>query len=348
MRWIRIAFRWSLKGLALLLALAAIVVGAGWWYLHPSMREIRGVVYGQRRGHNLTMDVLQPVRPTGVGVVMVVSGSWKSNPSGGSNWIAAPFVRQGQTVFAVCHVSQPEATVMEIVEDMHRAVRFIRHHAGDYGIDPARLGVTGGSSGGHLSLMLATCGGPGGVASQDPIDRGDSSVQAAAVFFPVTDLLNLGPSTENPGDGGPPIHFVKAFGAQSTDPPAWQQIGRNVSPIYHVTPKLPPILIEHGDADTLVPLDQSIRFCERARASGCDVELVVEPGCKHGWLTMLWDVRKFALWFDRRLIGIVRRRFARNGGGLEPASQPGKALDGWLSSRRFDKPFCHELSCSDH
>ena len=301
MKRIRIAFLWALKALGLVVVLGAIIAVAGWWYLHPSMQETRGVVYGHRHGHDLTMDVLQPRRPNGIGVMVLISGSWKSDRSGGRNWIAAPFVRQGQTVFAVSHVSQPEATVMEIVDDMQRAARFIRHHARDYGIDPGRLGVTGGSSGGHLSLMLAARGGPGAVSSLDPIDREDSSVQAAAVFFPVTDLLNLGPSTENPGDGGPPIHFVKAFGSHSTDPPTWQQIGREVSPIYHVTPKLPPILIEHGDADTLVPLDQSRRFCDKARAAGCDVELIVEPGRKHGWLTMLWDVRTFALWFDRRL-----------------------------------------------
>jgi acetyl esterase/lipase len=122
-----------------------------------------------------------------------------------------------------------------------------------------------------------------------------------AVFFPVTDLLNLGKSTENPGDGGPPKSFVKAFGPQSLVPQVWQKIGRDCSPIYHVTSQLPPIRIHHGDADTLTPLEQSEWFCQRAAEAGQDVELRVRPGGKHGWLTMVWDVYQFADWFDQHL-----------------------------------------------
>jgi len=213
----------------------------------------------------------------------------------------APVLRRGYTVFAVCHVSQPEATVMEIIEDVNRGVRFIRHNAKRYGIDPDRIGVTGGSAGGHLSLMLATCGGPGPADATDPVDRESSAVQAVAIFYPVTDLLNLGKSTENSGDGGPPKSFVKSFGPRATDMAAWKEIGRATSPIYHITRALPPTLIYHGDADTLVPLEQSERFRDRALELGDNVQLVVHPGGKHGWLTMVLDIPKFADWFDRYL-----------------------------------------------
>jgi acetyl esterase/lipase len=182
---------------------------------------------------------------------------------------------------------------------VQRAVRFIRNHARSYGIDPNRLGVTGGSSGGHLGLMLATCGGPGPANAPDPVDRESSAVQAAAVFYPVTDLLNLGASTENPGDGGPPKSFVKAFGPDSTNLAVWKIIGRDLSPIYQVSSNLPPVLIIHGDADTLVPLDQSERFAQRARQLRRPVELIVRPGKQHGWPTMILDLRLFADWFDR-------------------------------------------------
>ncbi len=122
-----------------------------------------------------------------------------------------------------------------------------------------------------------------------------------AVFCPVTDLLNLGHSTENSGDGGPPKSFVKAFGPRAADTAAWQEIGRAMSPIYHVTGRLPPVLIYHGDADTLVPLEQSEWFVARVREAGGTVTLVVRHGKKHGWLTAYWDIRQFGAWFDRYL-----------------------------------------------
>jgi acetyl esterase/lipase len=161
--------------------------------------------------------------------------------------------------------------------------------------------VSGGSAGGHLSLMLATRGGPGRADAPDPVDRESSAVQAVAIFYPVTDLLDLGASTENLHDGGAPKNFIKAFAQEPQDLAAWKVTGLEMSPIHHITTNLPPTLIYHGDADTLVPLDQSQRFQARAKELGRSVELVVHPGGTHGWLSMVWDVRRFADWFDAHL-----------------------------------------------
>jgi acetyl esterase/lipase len=288
-----------LKRVLLILAVLGLViaVGAGalWWYLHPAVQRTNGIPYGKRGAEALTFDVLRPTRPNGLGVLVLVSGGWKSKQPGEfDTWIVAPLLRHGYTVFAVCHVSQPRATVMEIVEDMHRAVRFIRHHAREYGVTPQQLGVTGGSAGGHLSLMLATRSGPGRPDADDPVERESSAVQAVAIFFPVTDLLNLGKSTENAGDGGPPKSFVRAFGPQSTNLAVWKVIGRETSPIYFVSSNLPPVLIHHGDADTLTPLEQSEWFRNAAAKAGREVQIVVHSGGRHGWLTMPWDIKQFA------------------------------------------------------
>jgi acetyl esterase/lipase len=293
--------RLFLAGLAGLLLLTALTAGLVWAYLHPGYERHNGLVYGQRQGRNLTLDVVRPAKPNGLGVVLMVSGGWKSGTGSFRPWICAPLLRRGYTVFAVYHISQPQATVMEIFQDVSRAVRYVRHHASEYGVDPRRLGVTGGSAGGHLSLMLATRGGPGPADAVDAIDRESSAVQAVAIFFPVTDLLNLGKSTENLGDGGPPKSFVRAFGPQSTNLTVWKVIGREMSPIYYLSSNLPPTLIYHGDADTLVPLDQSERFQATAKPMGCHVELVVHHGGRHGWVSMIWDIRRFADWFDRYL-----------------------------------------------
>lgn len=299
---IRRSLRRILRALIAAAVVAAALAGGLWWYLHPAVTRTNAVAYGERRGQTLALDVMRPARPNGAAVLLLVSGGWRSKPPGTFGvWMAAPLLRRGYTVIPVYHLSQPEATIMEIVDDMHRAVRFVRHRAADFGIDPQRIGVTGGSAGGHLSLMLATRGGPGRPESADPVDRQSSAVQATALFFPVTDLLNLGRSTENPGDGGPPKSFVKGFGPDATDMEKWKVIGRDTSPIYHITPALPPVLIHHGDADTLTPLEQTEWFRAAAEKAGRRVEVVVRRGAGHGWLTMPWDIRQFAIWFDRHL-----------------------------------------------
>lgn len=286
------------------ISLATLALGAGgvywWWFLAPS-EQTANVVYGRRGDADLVLDVFRPPRQNGAAVVVMVSGGWKSGPGSVRPFLFAPLLRRGYTVFAVQHISQPECLIGDIVEDMHRAVRFIRHNRATYGIEGNRIGVTGGSSGGHLSLMLATRGGPGPADASDHIDRESSAVQCVACFYPVTDLLNLGNSTENLGDGGPPRSFKKGFGPRAKHPDTWKVLGRELSPIDHITPALPPILIIHGDADTLVPLDQSERFTEQARAIGRTVRLEVRHGKQHGWPTMILDLPRFADWFDAQL-----------------------------------------------
>jgi acetyl esterase/lipase len=259
------------------------------------------VNYGHRGEAELLLDVYRPPRQNGAAVIVMVSGSWKSSKRPLARFWMAPFLRRGYTIFAMHHISQPGCLVEHIVADVHRGVRFVRHHAEDYGIEPDRIGVVGGSSGGHLSLHLAACGGPGPVDAADPVERESSAVQCVACFFPVTDLLNLGQSTENAGDGGPPKNFRPGFGPRGADPALWQVLGRELSPIYHVTEALPPTLIVHGDADTLVPLEQSQWFVEKAAAVGQNVHLDVRPGKRHGWYTMLLDLLQFADWFDEHL-----------------------------------------------
>jgi len=293
--------RLFLRFVLAIILLALLLFGVGWWYFHPSFTETPGIVYTHRNGHDLTLNVVRPAHPNGIGILVMNSGRWKSDPKKFQPWLASSFLRQGHTIIAVNHLSQPEATIQETVEDVHRAARFVRHHAKEYGIDPNRLGVFGGSSGGHLSLMLATRGGPGDPNAADPVDRESSAVQAATVFYPVTDLLNLGPSTENLGDGGPPKSFRKSFGPKAADLNEWKIIGRDVSPIFHITQALPPVLIAHGDADTLVPLEQSTRFKQRAAELGHEVALTIRPGQKHGWPTMIWDAHLFAGWFTEHL-----------------------------------------------
>src|SRR5438094_5446444 len=158
----------------------------------PDWTRTQDVIYGRKYGLALTMDVFTPKKANGVGVIFVVSGGWFSGPQAIHPVLAAPLLKRGYTVFAVVHGSQPKFTVPEIVEDMHRAVRFIRHSAARFKIDPDRLGIYGASAGGHLSLMMGNAGKAGDPKAADPVDRLSSRVNAVACFFPPTDFLNFG------------------------------------------------------------------------------------------------------------------------------------------------------------
>jgi len=299
----------------MLLALAAFTAPAADGLAdEPSYTRTEDVIYGRKYGTALTMDVFRPRRDAnGAAVVFVVSGGFFSAKEAISPAFARTLLDRGYTVFAVVHGSQPQYTVPEIVKDVNRAVRFIRHHAGDYGIDPRRIGITGASAGGHLSLMLGTAGDEGDSEANDPVDRQSSRVQAVACFFPPTDLLNYGaPGNEliRAEDHGKP--FRPAFEYREldrasnlwvpvTDPERLRQFARQISPISHVTADDPPTLILHGDGDRLVPIQQSETMVERLKGAGVEAKLVVKPGAGHGWLTMVQDMGTCADWFDEHL-----------------------------------------------
>jgi acetyl esterase/lipase len=148
------------------------------------------VIYGRKFGLNLTLDVFQPAKPNGIGILWMVSGGFFSAHENIHAKSYQPLLERGYTVFAVVHGSQPKFTIPEIEMDIHRAVRFIRHNAEKFGIDPKRIGISGGSAGGHLSLTLGTQGTKGDAKAGDPVDKASSEVQAVACFYPPTDFLN--------------------------------------------------------------------------------------------------------------------------------------------------------------
>lgn len=273
-------------------------------------RRTEDVIYGRKHGMALTLDVFQPEKPNGAGLVFLVNGGWLSSKDTPLMVTIRPddyaeYVKRGYTVFAVVTSSQPKFTIAEEIQDVQRAVRFIRANAGKYGVDANRLGVLGASSGGHLTLSLATQGGPGNPDSPDPVERESSAVQAAACFFPPTDFLNYGSAGISGVGQGPLAPLQVAFGPQALTEEGRMKLGREISPIYHVTSKLPPTLIIHGDADDVVPLQQSEAFVERARTENArNVELIIRPGKGHGWGDF-WrsteDVNAFADWFDKSL-----------------------------------------------
>ncbi len=281
-----------------------LTLSGAWAQTNLDFQRTEDVIYGRKFGTALTLDVFQPRKSNGAGIILLVSGGWFSAHEAINPDAFRPLLARGYTVFPVVHGSQPRYIVTEIEPDIHRAVRFIRHNAAKYGVDPSRLGLTGGSAGGHLSLTMATQGSPGDPRAKDPVERESSEVQCVACFFPPTDFLNYSRPGEDAVGVGTLKDFKPAFGPRADTAEGRQALGREISPIYFVHSNMPPILIIHGDADTLVPIYQARSFVQRCEAVGSPVKLIVREGKVHGWPDMGKDMELFANWFDRHLRGI--------------------------------------------
>ncbi len=156
------------------------------------------MVYDHRDGAALVLDVLVPEKQNGIAVFRVVSGGWMSfNAASYQPADFKDFTDKGITVFLVSHGSKPRYKVPEIIDQLQRAIRFVRYNAKTFGVDPNRFGIMGASSGGHLSLSLAVFGQDGISEADyrrvhslnntdvvDPVNLVSSKVQAVACFFP--------------------------------------------------------------------------------------------------------------------------------------------------------------------
>jgi acetyl esterase/lipase len=299
----------SLLGICLL---CAVAFNTSQLLAEDAFTRTEDIIYGRKFGTALTLDMFAPKQPNGAAIVFVVSGGWYSSHDNVNVGFISEFLKRNYTVFAVVHGSQPKFTIPEVVEDMHRALRFIKSRAAKYQIDPNRIGICGASAGGHLSLMQGTAGNAGNPTAQDPIDRESSRVQAVACFFPPTDFLNYGKTGEIAIGRGvlkdfrAPFDFhefdnkTRAF-VPITDENRILEIGRAISPVYHVTKDSPPTLIIHGDADKLVPIQQAEIIIEKLKEAGVPCELVTKKGAEHGWGGMDKDLVTLADWFDKYL-----------------------------------------------
>jgi acetyl esterase/lipase len=160
--------------------------------------------------------------------------------------------------------------------------------------------------------MMGTAGKDGDPTAKDPVDRVSSKVQAVACFFPPTDFLNYGePGKHLLGNDAAkgvraPFDFqeldskTRAF-VTITDQDRRLEMGKQMSPVYQVTSDDPPTRIIHGDADPVVPLQQSQLMIEKLKDAQVPCDLIVKPGGAHGWPDIGNDVPALADWFDKYL-----------------------------------------------
>ena len=265
----------------------------------------KDVVYAEAHGTGLLMDVFTPTgKPNGLGIVDIASGAWYSDRNKIRDHTLAQvytiFCSRGYVVFAVRPGSKTRYTAAEMDRNVKSAIRYIKAHAGEYKIDPARLGLTGGSAGGHLATLAALTPEPAKAGASEPDRPATTPPSGPSACSSPRPTSSTGTATR-PSGSMSSARFCswEAYGGHSED--EIKEAARAVSPLHRVEKPTIPFLLIHGDADKTVPLSQSKKLVEAITKAGGSAELIVKPGGGHPWLTIPQEVKVMADWFDKQL-----------------------------------------------
>ncbi len=244
----------------------------------------RNVVYGMYSGLALLMDVYHPEESNGYGVLVIWGSGWHSTLAQNAwqlkeNGAFSPLPDAGYTVFVINHRARPRFRYPAAVEDAQRAVRFIRHHAEDYGITADRIGGVGSSSGAHLVSMLGTLDGQGDPDDLDPVNRASAKLQAVVSFAGPSDLATMAIA--------PVVSFIgMPLYPGDTTSEAYRMYWE-ASPANHVSRDDAPFLLIHGDADDAAPFEQALVMERALSQAGVERRLVRVPDGPHAVFRVL-------------------------------------------------------------
>jgi acetyl esterase/lipase len=265
-----------MRKMASLLALLTLCATS---QLHAQARVDKNVIYGMYSGLALLMDVHRPASPNGYGIVFISGSAWQAPMTYGATGLkenqidlwGPPLLRAGYTVFAINHRAAPRFHYPDPVEDVQRAVRFVRHHAAEYRINPSRIGGLGGSSGGHLISLVGMLAAPGIADDADPVNQQPATLQVLVLRATPSDLSVLSAPAV--------VSFMERLPDQTPDD---KKVYAAASPITHVTRSSPPVLLLHGDSDDIVPYSQAVMMEAALKKAGVPVKLVAAQGGEHG------------------------------------------------------------------
>ena len=238
-----------------------------------TLRDVPYVAGGhERQKLDLYLPATGAKRPL---LVWIHGGGWEGGNK--HDCPALGLIAHGFVVASLNYRLSQHANFPAQIEDCKSAIRWLRAHAAEYGIDPARVGVWGASAGGHLGALLGTTGHTKQFDKGENLDQ-SSSVQCVIDWFGPTNFLHWGnTSIFTVTDPKSPIY--KLFGGPL---PEKNELARAASPVSFVQNDAAPILTMHGDKDSLVPVQQSEEFHEALKAAGVDTTLDILAGSNHG------------------------------------------------------------------
>lgn len=255
--------------------------------------------------HKLDIYLPQIEKPTYPVVVVIYGSAWLSNSSKGADLktFGQALLNAGFAVVFPNHRSSGDAKFPAQINDIKAAIRFVRANAKEYQFNTSFVGVTGSSSGGHLSALAGTSGlvrqYSVGSASADlegnvgKYSSFSSSVDAVVDWFGPTDFLSMdacGSQMKHNPANSPESSLIGGAIQDNPDKCAL------ADPITYVDPKDPPFLILHGDADPLVPYCQSEKLYDALQKAKVESQYVLVPKAQHG--PGLFEGRYFKMMTD--------------------------------------------------
>lgn len=244
------------------------------------VKAYRDVVYATPTGFRPEIvDIYVPATPGPHPLILYIhGGGWIGGHTRHSGALAdfpkvlASLASEGFVVASLEYRLSGEARFPAQLQDSNAALRFLRQNAAQYGIDPTKVGVWGGSAGGHLAALTAvTCGN----TKLDPAAAKDGCVQAAVTWYGVYNFAGMKAGADGNAAGG------KLLGCDGTCPA--DRI-RAVSPVTYIDAKDPPFLLIHGDEDKVVPVAQSHIGEAGLRKAGVAVRSIYIPGVDHSFI----------------------------------------------------------------
>jgi alpha-L-fucosidase 2 len=258
-----------------------------------------GLVYGTADGETLTMDYYAPAGKGPHPIVIVIHGGGYhgGDAKSGSEAYAADFLAPaGYAIFSVNYRLAPKYPYPYMVQDVQRAVRFIRYHAREYDADPNKIALLGGSAGGFLSNMVGLLNAGGDAHAADPIDRVSAKAQAVVSLYAQSsfEFVPLNADVHRLLD---PLIAAKGE----------KEAIREASPITYVNKDDPPFLEILGDQDEYIPFAEATNLQTALQAVGVRCDIIRIPGGKHGtggWNKLPgvpdWE-RQMTEWLNARL-----------------------------------------------
>jgi acetyl esterase/lipase len=238
------------------------------------------------------LDIVQaraPALKNRPGVIVIHGGGWVGGDKESMlETFCLPFVDNGFVVANVEYRLANVATAPAAVNDVLEAAKWFRDRAADYKVDPNQIIVTGNSAGGHLAMMVGMAPESAGLGP---------SIKVAAIvnFYGISDVPD---QLQGPHLQSYAVNWIP-------EQPGRMELAKKLSPIIYVRKGLPPMLSIHGDADPVVPYDQSVRLTKELKAAGDQAELITVPGGQHGFppeeMSQLWP--QIFKWLKKHKIG---------------------------------------------